>query len=261
MYNSRKILKVKKFRLNMTEENLIYELEYLGFTTNEAKVYLTLLKIGRAQAGRIAKECRLERTSTYNALKKLTQEGVVASVIESNKQVFSVGEPEKIRDIFKEKEERAIKIIPQLQELKKFEREKENIIKFRGYAGIKTVFNDILNSCGHGEEYLIFGSENQLSQKMPVYAEIYVARKDKKKLRARILMNKKFKKIGHKMSKYTEVKYVPKEVRSFSNINIYKNKVAILIWSEIPEAIIIDNKETTDSFRSYFEFMWKSAKK
>jgi len=245
----------------MAEPDLMYELEYIGFTPNEAKVYLALLRIGRAQAGRISKECRLERTSTYNALKKLIHEGVVAYVIESNKQVFSVGEPKKIVDMFKEKEERAIRIIPRLNELRKFEREKENITKFRGFAGIKTVFNDILNSLNYQEEYLIFGSENQLSQKMPVYAEIFVARKDKKKLKARILMNERFRKLGRKMSKYTLVKYVPHGVRSFSNINIYKNKVGIFIWSEIPEAIIIDNKETADSFRSYFEFMWSHATK
>jgi len=45
-------------------------------------------------------------------------------------------------------------------------REKENITKFRGYSGIKTAFNDILNSCKEKEEYLIFGSENQISEKI-----------------------------------------------------------------------------------------------
>jgi hypothetical protein len=35
----------------------------------------------------------------------------------------------------------------------------------------------------------------------------------------------------------------------------------MLVWGEIPEAVIIDNKETADAFRSYFEFMWEHAKK
>ncbi len=244
----------------MTEENLIYELEYLGFTSNEARIYLTLLRIGRARAGRIARECNLERTSVYHSLKRLVQEGVVAYVIESNKKVFSVSDPKKIKEMFKEKIERAERIIPQLDEIRKFEKEKESLIKFRGLSGVKTVFNDILNTCKVGDEYLIFGSENQLFNMMPIYAKIYVSKKDRKKLRARILMNEKYRISGKKMSKFTRVKYLPKEVRSLSNINIYKNKVAIFIWSEIPEAIIIDNKETADSFRSYFEFMWNSAK-
>ena len=63
------------------------ELRNLGFTSNEAIVYLTLLRLGKSQAGRLAKECNLERTSTYNSLKRLVGEGVVSYIIESNKRV------------------------------------------------------------------------------------------------------------------------------------------------------------------------------
>src|SRR3990167_4856523 len=116
----------------------------LDFTDNEIKVYLALLRIGTAQAGRIAKECVLERTSTYNALKRLQEKGMVSSVIEANTQVFAAASPEKILDVFKEKEERAKLLIPQLEQLKTAKTEKETILKFRGYAGVKTVLNDIL---------------------------------------------------------------------------------------------------------------------
>lgn len=239
--------------------NIPYELEYLGFTPNEVKVYLTLLRIGRAQAGQLAKEARLERTSTYNALKRLIQEGLVASVIEANKQVFSPASPNKIIDIFKEKEERASLLIPQLEEMQKGEREKENIKKFQGYQGIKTVLNDILRSCKKGEEYLVIGSEGQLSQRLPTFAEIFVARKDKKRLKSRLLVRENVQ--GRKMSKYTQVRYLPPEIVSQTNINIYANKVALILWSEKPEAIIIDDKATARTFKAYFEFMWQNAKK
>ena len=66
--------------------------------------------------------------------------------------------------MFKDKEELAKLIIPKLEQLKKAEQEKENILKFRGYAGIKTVLNDILKICKEGEEHLhnwIRGSTNR----------------------------------------------------------------------------------------------------
>jgi len=239
------------------DRNIAYELEYLGFTSNEVKVYLTLLGIGRSQAGRIAKECRLERTSTYNALQRLIKDGIVSYVIESNKKVFSAGSPDKIVDLFKEKQERAELIIPYLKNIKKSEKEKETILKFKGYNGVKTVLNDILRSTKKDEEYLIIGLEGQLSQRLPTFAEIYVARKDEKKLKARALVRKT--REGKKMSKFTQVKYVPQEVISPMNINIYGNKVALLIWSEIPEAVIIDSPDAASAFKSYFEFMWKHA--
>jgi len=237
------------------------ELRDLGFTGNEARVYLTLLRLGRSQAGRLSKECNLERTSAYNALKRLVMGGLVSYVIESNKKVFSASNPNKIVEMFSEKIERASLLLPSLMNLKQYEKEKESILKFRGYSGIKTVMNDILRTCKNGGEYLIFGSENQLSERMSVFAEIFVARKDKKKLKTRILMRQGLRGRQKRMSGYTQARYVPSEIISPANINVYANKVAILLWAETPEAIIIDNEGAAASFRSYFEFMWKNARK
>lgn len=237
------------------------ELRDLGFTSNEVRVYLTLLRLGRSQAGRLAKECNLERTSVYNSLKRLISEGIVSYIIESNKKVFSASDPSKLVEMFREKGERASLLLPKLMSLRKYEKEKENILKFRGYSGIKTVMNDILKSCKEDGEYLIFGSENQLSERMPVFAEIFVARKDSRRLRTRILIRKGLKGRQKRMSKFTRARFVPTEVISPANINVYADKVALLIWSEIPEAVIIDNKEAAAAFSSYFEFMWQHAEK
>ena len=236
------------------------ELRNLGFTSNEVIVYLTLLRLGKSQAGRLAKECNLERTSTYNSLKRLVGEGVVSYIIESNKRVFSASDPRRIVEMFKEKGERASLLLPSLINLRKYEKEKEDILKFMGYSGIKTVMNDILRSCKEGNEYLIFGSENKLSNRMPVFAEIFVARKDKKKLRARILIRRGLKGRNKRMSRYTQARFVPANVVSPANIDVYADKVAILLWNEIPEAVIIDNASVAATFRSYFELMWKQAK-
>jgi len=237
------------------------ELEYLGFTANEIKIYLALLRIGKSKAGRLAKECSIERTSAYNALKRLISEGLVSYVIESNNKVFNAAHPGKIIDMFKEKEERASLLVPHLTNLRSYEREKENILKFRGYNGIKTVLNDVIKSCKKGEECLVFSTDNQLSERMPTYAEIYVARKDKKQLRSRMLVREDKKEKGKKMSKFTKIKYIPGKLLSPANINVYKDKVAVIIWTEVPEAVIIDNKEAAETFRSFFEFMWRVAKR
>lgn len=43
-------------------------------------------------------------------------------------------------------------------------------------------------------------------------------------------------------------------------MNIYKNKTLIAIWTEEPAAVLIENKETADSFRNYFKLLWKLGK-
>ena len=52
----------------------------LGFSNNESRVYLSLIKLGSSKAGMIAKHAELDRSSTYNALKSLLQKGLVSYV-------------------------------------------------------------------------------------------------------------------------------------------------------------------------------------
>src|SRR3989344_3633155 len=181
------IQKIYNWRISHYFMDVERELKGLGFTGNEVKVYLALFNMGKARAGRIAKECSLERTSTYNALKRLEEQGIIASVMEGRTKVFSPGSPGNLLNMLKEKEELVSLLIPKLESIQKLERERQNILKFRGYNGVKTVLNDVFRTCKDGEEYLIMGSEGQLSDRMPVLAKIFVAQKDRRRISARVL--------------------------------------------------------------------------
>jgi len=62
-------------------------------------------------------------------------------------------------------------------------------------------------------------------------------------------------------SKTTAIKYFGKEAKeTVVSTNIYGNKIAIILWTDIPEAIIIENKAAADSYRDYFEVLWKASK-
>ncbi|MBU0471682.1 MAG: hypothetical protein KKF89_02770 [Nanoarchaeota archaeon] len=240
---------------NKNYELNIYEgLEKLNLSKNEVKVYLTMLKIGKAKAGRLSKEAMMDRSSTYNALKLLLEKGVISYVVEANRKVFSPANPNKIIDYFKEKEEIARRIIPRLEKLFKETKEKENVTLFKGYNGIKTVFQEIIRE---GKDNLMFGSEGQFTERMPYYAPNFIKQLEEKNIKVRNIVRQKR---GEKASKTTSIKTVPKEVRSNVVTNIFGDKVAIIIWSETPEVVLIDNKTAADSYRAYFEFMWENAK-
>ena len=55
------------------------------------------------------------------------------------------------------------------------------------------------------------------------------------------------------------VKYL--DYISPSTTFIYSDKVLIIIWEPFPTAIRIKDKQTADSYRSYFEMLWKISKK
>ena len=43
--------------------------------------------------------------------------------------------------------------------------------------------------------------------------------------------------------------------------NIYGDKIAIIIWTDEPEGIIIENAAAAKAYKSYFDIMWQQANK
>ncbi|MBT5342306.1 hypothetical protein HOL59_01860 [Candidatus Woesearchaeota archaeon] len=64
-----------------------------------------------------------------------------------------------------------------------------------------------------------------------------------------------------KTSNPKQTRYVKKNVISPVVTNIYGDKIALIIWTDEPEGIIIENEAAAKAYRSYFEFMWEHAKK
>lgn len=239
----------------MSYEELRITLEKYGLSHNEAKVYLTLLSLGSAMAGKISKEAMIDRTSCYDALKKLLKKGLVSYAVEANRKMFKAISPDRLVGFLKEKEEEINEIMPQLKGMYKPEKGKYNVTLFKGYKGIKTVFEDILAEA-KGKENLVIDSSGRFKEKMPYYIPHFVKGLEKNKIKIRHIVRP-----GTDIhpSKTTTLRYFGKEAKeTVVSTNIYDNKIAIILWTDIPEAIIIENKAAADSYRDYFEVLWKS---
>ena len=61
---------------------------------------------------------------------------------------------------------------------------------------------------------------------------------------------------------FAEIRYLPEKYSGPAATNIYGDKVAIILWSkENPLAIVIKNKEIAESYKKFFELMWRISKK
>ena len=56
------------------------------------------------------------------------------------------------------------------------------------------------------------------------------------------------------------MKVLPKSYITPAAVNIYGDKTATIVWTEKPIAFVVKSKEYSDSFRSYFNLLWKIAK-
>src|SRR3989338_11664203 len=119
-------------------------LSKIGLTKNEAKVYLTLLDLGTAQAGQITEKSGVHRRNVYDAIDRLMEKGLISFVIVNNKKLFSPVNPKRFLELIDEKkfELDAIKkdfqmIMPEL-EMKAAMQERHDVRFYKGAEGLKT---------------------------------------------------------------------------------------------------------------------------
>jgi sugar-specific transcriptional regulator TrmB len=225
-------------------------LERVGLSSNEAKVYLSLLKTGSNKAGAISRECGINRTTTYDALERLLEKGLASFIIKANRKWFEAVDPVRLIEFLEEKKSDVKDIMPGLIEMKKMPKERESVTLYHGYRGMKSVFQDMLDEA---KVHYVMDSEGQLIEKMPHFAQYFIKQVEKKNIQIKHIVRRG---IDVKPTSTTTVKFIDKKTKSDAVINIYKDKVAILIWTEPPEAVVIKNGTVADSFRDYFNLIW-----
>jgi sugar-specific transcriptional regulator TrmB len=245
-------------------------LKKLGFTQGEVKVYLSLLKLGNVTSGPIVDDSGISKSKVYEILERLTKKGIVSPITDEGVRHFQAVDPNRLLDIWNEKKEeiddlknKLTQFMPQLEAQFNATKEKQEVNILRGYRGLKSVFHNILNSLNEGDDYIIFCAV-EIPDTFKPFIDDWEKERVKKKINQRIIFNENVLKSHVKKSidyKYTQVKKIHPEFNTPAVFNLYKNKTAILLWSKNPLAILIENEEITDSFKKYFEVLWKISKK
>ncbi len=244
-------------------------LKNIGLTDGEIKIYLALLELGASSTGNIIKKSKISGSKVYEVLDRLAEKGLSSSTTKNGVKYFEASSPTKILEYLEEKKQNIDtekndiqKIIPELI-LKQQNAPKTDVKVYTGWEGIKTANEDIINSLKKGEEWLSMGLTEQ-----PESWENYFNKKQiiraKKGIIHKHLLNAKYKSLYHKRKKllHTEFRFLSKEFEMPTSTEIYQDKIIIFILiKENPMAIIIESKAVSDSFRKYFEHIWKTAKK
>lgn len=238
-------------------------LKEFNLTENEIKVYTSLLELGSALAGKLTEKTGIHRRNVYDSLERLVKKGLVGYVLQNSRKYFRATDPnhffsllEKEREELKQKEKKLKAVMPELLLSQKFAQNKQRITVFEGKRGLITILDDVIKT---GKENLVLST----SQIQMIKAPLALFHKDrvKAKVKDKILLDQKDAARARKLAQlpYTEVRLLAKEFDSPLAINIYGEKVGMLILTENPIAVLIDDKEVNASFRRYFQFLWEIA--
>ncbi|MFH1839947.1 MAG: helix-turn-helix domain-containing protein [Nanoarchaeota archaeon] len=234
---------------------MLQELKKLGLPENEAIVYIELLKRGPISVNELSKKISFDRTLTYQVLNNLVEKGLANYIIKENKKYFSSSDPENLLNPVKEQESVALHLIPKLKTIEKVKEKDQEVRVYEGKKGLRTFVSDMMKY----KDFCFFGATGK-SYDVLQYELPHLAKKGVQLgLKGRMITSKEFK--GHEMTKVKNIKvrYL-EEVKSPATTSIYGDKVAIHVLTDKPIVVIIKNKDIADSYRSYFEFLWKLGK-
>jgi len=126
---------------------------------------------------------------------------------------------------------------------------------FQGIKGGLTILKDIIRE---GKDYVVLGEDGTFQSISKTLVEQYIRDLNKKKIKERILAKE-----GTKImkGKYSKIRYLPKEFNLPTITTIYGNKVAIAIFQKPYYVVLIKSKDLANTYKAFFETLWKQAKK
>ena len=233
------------------------ELKELGFTENESKVYLSLLKNGMLNPTHLAQKTGLHRSYIYDTLERLLEMGMVSEILVDGKRHFQAADPKMLREIFEIKLNHLESIIPQLYSLKPILKDTANVELFRGKTVYRTLIKDILSTAKNDDIVYVLGAdENKLETVEPIYLKRYFNLIKQKKITERIIISKGGTRLENGSLQYREF---DTEFFDETTTVIYQNKVFIFVWGEPYYLIKIGSQKVADSYRKQFLLLWKVA--
>lgn len=236
-------------------------LEDLGLTKAEIKVYITLLELGSSSAGFIIEKSRLQNSVVHRALNSLIEKGLINYILEGKRKIYQATQPEHLLEFIEEKKLQLEKILP---ELKKHQQplRVETATIYKGKRGIQEVYTIMINS--KAKEYNTFGGGKECADFMGMTWWINMhTRRVANKLPSRQVFDESVRGVAPPITSkpLTQARYLPAQFASFQETVIAGDYVAINVFTEPAYSFLIQDRKVADSYRKYFELLWKIAKR
>ncbi len=239
------------------------ELENIGLTKGEAKVYLALIELGSTTVGPLVKKSYVAYSNIYEILNRLIEKGLVSYIVKSRTKYFQAASPQCFSDYFKKKEqdlklqkEDFSKILPRLLNIQT-STSNESVEVFIGLKGLKTAYEKLFSGLEKNEENLFFYIHDKKygDQADTFYFNIHDLIKSYKN---RGVSNEE----GRKSEFNKKVKYI--RYVNFpipGNMEVGGENMLIISWEKPVSAILIHSPSIAENFRKYFYEVWEKSKR
>ncbi|HWP69137.1 MAG TPA: helix-turn-helix domain-containing protein [Rectinemataceae bacterium] len=123
---------------------MLPQLRKLGFSDNEARIYLAALELGESSVQRISQKAKLKRTTAYGIIETLRERGLLKTTKNRKKTLYFAEDPRLLKEIAREAERTADAILPSLLAITNLIDRKPKVLYFEGIEGIKELYKETL---------------------------------------------------------------------------------------------------------------------
>ena len=246
------------------------DLQQLGLSPGEIKVYDALLEIGECTKTALARASGVSPANVYDITNRLVEKGLISRVGKDGVAHFSPANPSSLRTYLDEKESTLAKerqlvesLLPQLLQRYHERSDRVAVQVFQGWNGLKTVFEELLAECGKGDENLVLGaSVGESARTADAFFLKYSRMRERKGIRTRIIFNeevaKRAERIGYFLRSHAyDVRFAAQTTPT--EIMCYRDRVCLIILTREPLTIRVTGKEAAVSFSQYFDVAWRAA--
>jgi len=242
---------------------LVKVLTDVGFSGNQAYVYLACLKLGTASIWDISLVSGVKRTTCYVVMKDLIPKGIASISERTKKALYSVISPNDLFFNLKIKQNKLIESIHELNALTSKSHSKPHVRMFEGIGGVEQAYRLTLNLPENGE-ILIYGTPDVYNNYKDMVND-YLKQRVSRKIKVRaIIADTPF---GRKVIKEDEkilrqVRLLSKDIfNQQTEINILPDSIIYIAHSEDkPFATVIENSTLAREEKNRFEILWNMAK-
>jgi sugar-specific transcriptional regulator TrmB len=226
----------------------------IGLTEREADAYEALTSFEEATALQLAKLTKEHRTNIYDSLENLIKKGLITYSIKGKVKYYKITDSSKIAEFIIQKEEIAKRITKEVEIKLRNRQEKPSVEVYEGSEGFKSILLKILKE---GKTLYGLGASQEWEKRFPIEIIHYMKEREKRKIHAKLLYVRGTKPI---ISKLNETRFLPTYFSQPSTIAIFGDYVAVFMWTEPTLATLTKSKELSESFKNYFDVLWKTAK-
>jgi sugar-specific transcriptional regulator TrmB len=254
-------------QLDMRDISL--ELQHLGLTDKEARVYLAALELGPSAVQDISHKSKVNRATTYVMIESLSARGLMSTFQKGKKKFYAAENPERLMTIIEtqekvleEQKSELVEVMPVLESLFNTEGAKPQVRYLEGIEGLETVRATFESLEGEYIQIYPLDEVSKFDQALHGRAE-HIERLNKMGMKGREIAVTSNEKLARKLPMVdgVERRYVSQATFPIhGEISVRGNHIFMFSHKSAVLAMIIVSQEIANVMRALFEMAWMGGK-